>query len=253
MRLLKVVAVAMSLVALTAIAQESGTVVATARHAEHGVHLVDGDGLTLYMNSLDTKDTVACVDACLEGWAPYAAEGQVTAGQGVAPNLLGTISRPDGVEQVTYFGVPLYRYGGDAAPGDVNGFGLADQWFLINPFGAAIQPPAQPEPTEATGGAGDLGHMDLAMVMGVGQEVYNNFCSACHGNRGQGGAGPALAGGRLEDNRRVIRQVIFGGGHMPPFGGALNDEQVAGVVTFIRKSWGNDFAAVTAEEVSTYR
>ena len=42
MRLLKVVAVAMSLVALTAIAQESGTVVATARHAEHGVHLVDG-------------------------------------------------------------------------------------------------------------------------------------------------------------------------------------------------------------------
>jgi plastocyanin len=43
---------------------------------------------------------------------------------------LGTINRSDGGRQVTYNGVPLYRFAQDAAAGDTKGQGADGVWYL---------------------------------------------------------------------------------------------------------------------------
>ena len=40
---------------------------------------------------------------------------------------------------------------------------------------------------------------------------------------------------------------------MPPQGGALNDEQIAGVLTYVRSNFGNKAVAVTPEQVKAIR
>ena len=40
---------------------------------------------------------------------------------------------------------------------------------------------------------------------------------------------------------------------MPPQGTALTDEQIAGVLTFVRQSFGNTASAVTADQVKAVR
>jgi predicted lipoprotein with Yx(FWY)xxD motif len=65
-------------------------------------------------------------------------QGAPAAGEGVDAALLGTITRDDGAMQVTYNGWPLYYFADDTAPGDANGQGLGDVWFLVSPTGEAI-------------------------------------------------------------------------------------------------------------------
>jgi mono/diheme cytochrome c family protein len=87
-----------------------------------------------------------------------------------------------------------------------------------------------------------------------GPELFQQNCAVCHGNTGEGGVGPALAGNQvLEDSSAVIDQVLHGGGGMPAFGDRLSDEQVAAVLTHERNNWGNDFGEVTAQQVAQQR
>lgn len=51
---------------------------------------------------------------------------------------MGNAERADGSAQVTYAGHPLYRYSGDDVPGDTNGHGFNDVWFLVSPEGQAL-------------------------------------------------------------------------------------------------------------------
>lgn len=236
------------------LAQDSTAVtIQTTTQNELGQFLVDGAGRSLYLYTADPKGESTCFDACAEAWPPLLVEGELAAGTGVAQNLLGTIERPDGTMQATYFGIPLYYFASDAEPGDISGLGVGDAWFLVSPFGAAILPPAPEEEKVETATDEQVDPMLLATMMGTGGKVFSDICSTCHGSRGQGISGPPLAGARLGDNRHVIRQVLFGGSHMPAFGSVLDNEQVAAVVTFIRKSWGNDFPAVIPEEVMGHR
>jgi predicted lipoprotein with Yx(FWY)xxD motif len=67
------------------------------------------------------------------------------AGTGLTPAKLTTTARSDGAPQVRYNGHPLYRYTGDAKPGDTNGqrvtaFGAA--WFAVSDAGQVISRPA---------------------------------------------------------------------------------------------------------------
>lgn len=48
------------------------------------------------------------------------------------------MTREDGAEQVTYGGWPLYHFAGDEAPGDTNGQGVNDVWFVVDPSGEAV-------------------------------------------------------------------------------------------------------------------
>jgi predicted lipoprotein with Yx(FWY)xxD motif len=118
---------------------------ATVNVAEVGTYgsaLVNGDGMPLYVFSLDTGGTSACKDDCAAEWVPLASQGTPAAGEGVDATLLGTITREDGTMQVTYNGHPLYTFVDDTAPGDATGQGMDDFdgiWNLISPTGDPIQ------------------------------------------------------------------------------------------------------------------
>ena len=53
-------------------------------------------------------------------------------------------------------------------------------------------------------------------------------------------------------------RMLLGGkegaiGLMPPLGGALNDEQIASVLTYIRREWGHTAPPVAPEDVQEIR
>jgi predicted lipoprotein with Yx(FWY)xxD motif len=115
---------------------EGASTVATAE-SDLGTILVDGDGMTLYLFMPDAQGASTCLDSCAGTWPALA--GPATAGGGVDQALLATANRPDdGSAQVTYNGWPLYHFASDAAPGDTNGQGVANIWFVVDPGGNAI-------------------------------------------------------------------------------------------------------------------
>lgn len=102
-----------------------------------GPILTDGDGNTLYLFIPDAQGDPTCYDACEANWPPLV--GDATAGEGTDASLFGTATRTDGSTQVTYNGWPLYYFAADAAPGDTNGQGLNDVWFVLSADGNAVQ------------------------------------------------------------------------------------------------------------------
>lgn len=88
-----------------------------------------------------------------------------------------------------------------------------------------------------------------------GSHVFmQNRCFACHGQAGNGGAGPSFRADRfLRITDYVIAQILLGRGIMPPFADQLSDGQIAAVATYIRNSWGNDFGAVEPQQVARVR
>jgi predicted lipoprotein with Yx(FWY)xxD motif len=110
-----------------------------------GSILVDSSGRTLYLFKADSATKSACAGACASAWPPLLATGKPTAGGGLTASKLGTITRSDGTQQVTYNGHPLYRYIGDTKPGDVTGQGLTAfgaAWFALTPSGNQATAPA---------------------------------------------------------------------------------------------------------------
>jgi predicted lipoprotein with Yx(FWY)xxD motif len=105
-----------------------------------GTILVDSKGNTLYVFMQDTSDVSTCTGDCAASWPALIAKGEVKAGGGgdVDESLLGTSERDDGKTQVTYNGHPLYHFSGDQAPGDTNGQGIGDIWYVVSPAGDAI-------------------------------------------------------------------------------------------------------------------
>lgn len=102
-----------------------------------GEILVDGEGRTLYLFTPDEQGASTCTADCLANWPSLT--GPATAGDGVDESLLGTAARPDdGSEQVTYNGWPLYYFAADPSPGDINGQGVGDVWFVVDPAGEAV-------------------------------------------------------------------------------------------------------------------
>jgi predicted lipoprotein with Yx(FWY)xxD motif len=103
-----------------------------------GSILVNSSGRTLYLFKADVGDKSACTGACATAWPPLAATGKPTAGSGLTASKLGTITRSDGTQQVTYNGHPLYLFSGDQKPGDVTGQGVTAfgaSWFALTPSG----------------------------------------------------------------------------------------------------------------------
>jgi predicted lipoprotein with Yx(FWY)xxD motif len=115
---------------------ESASTVATA-DTDLGTILVDDEGSTLYLFMPDAQGASMCVDTCAATWP--ALVGPATAGDGVDEGLLGTADRPDdGSTQATYNGWPLYHFANDTAPGDTNGQGIGDVWFVVAPDGNPV-------------------------------------------------------------------------------------------------------------------
>src|ERR1039457_5834049 len=104
----------------------SGALVKTASNSKlGGTVLVDAQGMTLYHLSAEQNGKFICTSAaCVQVWHPLSAPagGPPSGGGG----SLGTVKRPDGTEQVTYKGMPLYTFAQDKEPGDANGQGIKD-------------------------------------------------------------------------------------------------------------------------------
>jgi predicted lipoprotein with Yx(FWY)xxD motif len=120
---------------------------ATLMFSQDGVHMVGPGGLTLYVFTEDEENESYCFEECLVAWpALVVPEGMTPlAGEDVA-GALSTIPLADGSQQVTYEGWPLYFFKGDLKPGDMNGQGLKDVWFVALPEELAAREPGSDEP-----------------------------------------------------------------------------------------------------------
>jgi predicted lipoprotein with Yx(FWY)xxD motif len=106
-----------------------------------GTYLAGPNGHALYLWVADSGGKSSCSGACAAAWPPLVTKGSPAAGSGVTASDLGTITRSDGREQVTYKGHPLYYFAGDTSAGKTtgqgtNGFGA--KWWLVAPSGTAI-------------------------------------------------------------------------------------------------------------------
>jgi mono/diheme cytochrome c family protein len=109
-----------------------------------------------------------------------------------------------------------------------------------------------------------------AAMLAHGKAKYDQVCGLCHGVDGLGkpGQAPPLAGSEWVDTKgfeRVVSVPLEGISgaltvkgqtwslSMPAMGAAMSDDDLAGVLTYIRNSWGNKGGPVTADEVKVLR
>lgn len=109
--------------------------------------------------------------------------------------------------------------------------------------------------------------------MVIGRRIYTQYCAVCHQPTGLGVSGqfPPLAGSEWvlsqdwHGDNHLVKIVLHGlqgpitvkgnpyNNAMAPWGGVLNDEQVAAVLTYIRNEWGNSAPPITPEFVAKVR
>jgi predicted lipoprotein with Yx(FWY)xxD motif len=97
-----------------------------------GKYLADAMGITLYSYGKDEKNISHCIEGCAVNWPPFYLEPSAVV-DGLKPADFTTISRPDGLRQTTYKGMPLYYFRNDKYPGDTFGHGIGDAWFIVVP------------------------------------------------------------------------------------------------------------------------
>jgi mono/diheme cytochrome c family protein len=106
-------------------------------------------------------------------------------------------------------------------------------------------------------------------AMRRGAEIYSDACASCHLENGVGQPRyfPPLGPNAMlqQADPLGLEHLILAGGRigtspsrpspmtMPSFAWKLDDQEVADVATFIRSSWGNQAAAVSASEVRDAR
>jgi predicted lipoprotein with Yx(FWY)xxD motif len=133
----------------------ASALVKTASNSKLGATLlVNAQGLTLYRLSGEQNGKFICTSsACLQVWHP------LTAMSASAPTgsigSLGIVKRPDGSEQITYKGMPLYTFAQDKSPGQANGQGIKDvgTWSAVTTSASTkSSPPAQTSTPASSGG-----------------------------------------------------------------------------------------------------
>jgi mono/diheme cytochrome c family protein/glucose/arabinose dehydrogenase len=94
-----------------------------------------------------------------------------------------------------------------------------------------------------------------------GRDIYRNICQGCHqpDGRGQDRLAPPLVGSTLALARADIpARILLSGkegptGLMPPIGSTIEDEQIASVLTYVRREWGQTGDPVSAAAVAEVR
>ena len=93
-----------------------------------------------------------------------------------------------------------------------------------------------------------------------GETLYSTICQGCHMPNGQGANTGAGFFPDLRRNPRLVASdhpvsVVMNGLHgMQPFGSALDDQQIADVVNYVRTHFGNKYTdEVTAKSVADLR
>ncbi len=125
----------------TSSSDESGPESIGTAKGSAGTYLTADEGRAVYLWVADSGGKSSCSGACAKAWPPVETKGDPKAEDGVNAADLGTITRSDGSEQVTYNGHPLYYFIADKSKGETkgqgnNGFGAL--WWLVAPSGNAI-------------------------------------------------------------------------------------------------------------------
>ena len=95
----------------------------------------------------------------------------------------------------------------------------------------------------------------------AGREIYRNVCQACHQPDGRGleRVAPPLVDSVLAlAPAEITSRILLNGkegpvGLMPPIGSTLTDDQIASVLTYIRREWGQTGDPVDTGTVRTAR
>jgi predicted lipoprotein with Yx(FWY)xxD motif len=89
--------------------------------------LADSDGRTLYNADVE-KAQIRCTDGCTSFWDPTDASAKQAKSASADLNLdLGVVKRPDGADQLTFKGLPLYSFKEEDA-GQLDGDGFVDDF-----------------------------------------------------------------------------------------------------------------------------
>jgi predicted lipoprotein with Yx(FWY)xxD motif len=123
-------------------ATSSATAKVEAIHTKLGTVLADGRGHTLYLFEKDKGSRSACFGTCAKAWPPLTTTGKPKASSGISASKLGTISRGNGVKQVTYNGHPLYGFVKDTSPRQTHGEGVrafGAEWYALSPAGKKVE------------------------------------------------------------------------------------------------------------------
>jgi predicted lipoprotein with Yx(FWY)xxD motif len=90
--------------------------------------LADSAGRTLYTADVEQGGKILCVEACTSFWAPvHASQAEAENAAGELDADLGVVKRPDGQQQLTFDGLPLYTFTEEGA-GQLDGDGFADDF-----------------------------------------------------------------------------------------------------------------------------
>lgn len=136
----------------TSTAASASTVRSASNPTLGGTVLVDGRGLTLYSLSAEAPGRFICTGSCLTLWHPLLVKGG-TSPTGTVGSL-STVKRPDGSQQVTYRGMPLYTFAQDTRPGQATGQGFHD----VGTWGAVTVTAAAHSSTPAPASRGRYGY-----------------------------------------------------------------------------------------------
>ena len=118
--------------------------------------LVDAQGDALYSPDQEAGGKVLCTGACASIWEPLTLpDGDQPTGSSDVNAKLGTVERPDGSNQVTFEGKPLYTFAEDPEPGTVTGDGFTDAFGGMSfTWHVAAQGPVASGSTSTGGGYG---------------------------------------------------------------------------------------------------
>jgi len=91
-------------------------------------------------------------------------------------------------------------------------------------------------------------------LMAQGETLYNTNCAGCHMTDGSGGYGPAIKGSEIAigDAAEHLNIVINGKNGMPAFK-MLGDADLAAVITYERRAFGNTGSVVQPSDVTSAR
>ena len=109
----------------------------TVIESSFGPILADETGNVLYVFLPDEQSDSTCYDDCEAAWPTFPAPAY--AGNDVDASLVESTERTDATVQITYSGWPLYYFANDEAPGDTNGQGRGDVWYVIGADGEVIE------------------------------------------------------------------------------------------------------------------
>ena len=231
-------------------AAPTGPATVSAKSTPYGRVLIVGSGdqagCSLYVLSSDrlhaltsapfacsdnTNPTGAPCDTVL--WPALLTKGAPIAGRGVKPSLIGVVTRTDvpfggPVRQVTYAGLPLYRFFLDEVPGEREGANLFDPvtsptgiWYLVDPS-KGLPARGQPQMRLETAPVGGTGPDETVLAVSMNDSfslfadgsfpVYTlstdrGHTSACEGQCALSWP-PVLTSGRPEAGPNIDRHAL---------------------------------------------